>query len=209
MPSNATSSAMSVESNRIEICGGIASGKSTLANVLSGPQRNLVEEDFLDDPLWHKFYRDPSRFARRKNVSFLRRHAHAISSIAPDRSAICDYAVIQDLAYAELTGDRSHVAEMAALFDALYVPLKPPVLIVHLQCAPAVALERVHRRGRSEELELSLSYLSSLNDAISEVLRKRRPSCPVLALRSDKIDFATNERIATEVKRMVLGAIET
>ena len=41
---------------RIEICGGIASGKTTLASILKQLDYNVVFERFMDNPFLNEFY---------------------------------------------------------------------------------------------------------------------------------------------------------
>ncbi|HRP37690.1 MAG TPA: deoxynucleoside kinase, partial [Candidatus Dojkabacteria bacterium] len=45
---------------RIEICGGIASGKTTLANLLARLDIEPILENFQTNPFWQAFYNDPA-----------------------------------------------------------------------------------------------------------------------------------------------------
>src|SRR4051794_9728373 len=64
---------------RIEICGGIATGKSSLARCLTyDGTYQLVEERFREVPFWEKFYAAPDQYAFEKNVSFLLFHTDSI-----------------------------------------------------------------------------------------------------------------------------------
>jgi hypothetical protein len=47
--------------------------------------------------------------------------------------------------------------------------LLPPTLIIHLQCEPETAFERIKTRGRDAEERLPLDYLVSLDEAYQEL----------------------------------------
>ncbi|MBL8438357.1 MAG: deoxynucleoside kinase [Zoogloeaceae bacterium] len=187
---------------RIEICGGIASGKTTLARLLSqGTECELVLEDFHANPFWRRFYERPDLFRHEKDVCFLAQHSGEIKNAAAALT-ICDYALMQDLAYAELSSDAGHVRVMESLHQHLYAPLPKPTLIVHLQCSESVLLERIRVRGRPEEVPIDVDYLSRLNRGIEK--RVASQTAPVLTIRSDEVNFATAGPAAVCVKRQVL-----
>src|SRR4051812_12409825 len=84
---------------RIEICGGIGVGKTTLAARLAAhlPQSELICENFRANPLWAAYYEAPSKFVREKNISFLAQHFAEIKHGAA-RTLILDFSTFQDLA---------------------------------------------------------------------------------------------------------------
>lgn len=181
---------------RIEICGGIATGKTTLAErIVRNHGGSLLLEDFRSNPFWKRFYERPQLFFREKNICFLAQHAGDIKAMTGS-DTVCDYAVVQDLAYASLSGDAEHQAAMEHLYTHLYVHQPAPQLIVHLLCDEAVQLQRIQRRGRSEEDAITVHYLRRLNEALKASLISHSPGCPVLEVRSDNVDFA-NDPMAT------------
>jgi deoxyguanosine kinase len=182
---------------RIEICGGIASGKTTLAKELALRLTcDLVQEQFRDNPFWKRYYEQPDVFRPEKDVCFLAQHTGELKgTVAP--LTICDYALIQDLAYAKLAQDDGHLELMRHLYCRLYEPLPKPTLIIHLQCRETELLTRIRARGRSEECTIDLDFLEALDRNLDEVLRSI--TAPVFAVRSDEINFATDARKAQEL----------
>ncbi|MBW8827989.1 MAG: deoxynucleoside kinase [Burkholderiales bacterium] len=187
---------------RIEICGGVASGKTTLAKVLVP---SPVQENFRDNPFWKAFYAEPLRWFEEKNFSFLVQHTAAIKAALEQAFVVCDYAVLQDLAYAKLGDRRNHFAMMRTLKAHLYGQLPPPTLIVHLRCTPEVQLQRIAARGRPEEAGITTNYLASLNAAIEELLDDVRQHTPVHTVDSDVVDFASDHLSAIALKQEVLS----
>lgn len=193
---------------RIEICGGIASGKTTLARLLAEDGHcALVLEDFRKNPFWERFYQRPDLFTHEKNVCFLAQHAGEIKACTEASLSICDYAVVQDLAYASLTTSPVHSSVMTTLYEHLYAALLPPTLIIHLRCNETVQLARIRARGRREEDPITVSYLASLNVALDNVLASRPLACPVRSIRSDQVDFAHDRHEALLVKRDLLASV--
>jgi deoxyadenosine/deoxycytidine kinase len=187
---------------RIEICGGIASGKTSLARSLThdGTGR-LVEERFRDVPFWEKFCDAPEVYAFDKNVSFLLFHADSIRDImlADDqRPIICDFAMFQDLAYASLGMASADLQIIRPIYDKLIERIGFPSLIVRLKCSVETQLERIRRRGRPQERTIEESYLFELSDKIEEDLAKlkKQQQIAVVEIDTDEIDFVTNPRAA-------------
>ena len=175
---------------RIEICGSIASGKTTLASRLSPAiNGNPIFEDFRANPFWRRFYEQPKLFRPEKDVCFLAQHTGEIKA-AGDGIAVCDYAPIQDLAYARLGSDASHYRMMRIIYRQLYKSLPPPTMIVHLKCNTDELLRRIRNRGRAEEQIIDGQYLEQLETSLTQLLH--RSTIPVFSLRSDEVDFLSD-----------------
>lgn len=177
---------------RIEICGGIAAGKTTLATKLA--LRGFIPsyEDFRQNPFWKKFYSNPALYVREKNVCFLAQHVGSIKDQLT-KNIVCDYAVFQDLSYANLICDREHRTMMRGLYRHLYSKLPRVSLVISLICDPRIQLVRIRKRGRDEEKHIELSYLEALNTEISKSSKMMSRTTPIIKLRSDEIDFASDE----------------
>jgi deoxyguanosine kinase len=196
---------------RIEIFGGIASGKTTLANLLSeSTQARIALEKFRSNPFWSRFYRQPLIFAPEKNVCFLAQHTGEIKDQGSEAFVICDYAVFQDIAYASLMRDEEHLATMTALYQHLYRKLSPPTLFVHVQCTPKEQLRRIQIRARKQEVKsIQIGYLDSLNQAIDKFAEHYTQSAILRTIRSDEVDFANDPQERVRVKEDLLSIIGT
>jgi len=196
--------------SRIEIAGGIASGKTTLARALGSRKRDLrvIEERFRDNPYWAHFSEVPSAFALEKNAMFLAQHTGDIKAAGPG-PLVCDYAVFQDIAYASLQQDSGHLTAIGTLYADLYGRLCPPALIVHLHCAEEKQLNRIRARGRPEEMSLRIDYLRALNKAIEELRGKVMSHVRVLEFSSDEVDFLGASPGATEIIGKILSSLSS
>jgi deoxyadenosine/deoxycytidine kinase len=124
------------------------------------------------------------------------------------RDIVCDFAMLQDLAYAGLsTGGEGDLKIVQALYDRVLDRIGYPSIIVRLKCAPATQLERIHRRGRSAERAIEQGYLVRLGDKIDENLARltQQRDIPVVDIDTDRCDFVGNPETLAISSR--LGAL--
>lgn len=178
-------------SDRIEICGGIASGKTTLAVLLRRLGATPVLENFAANPFWRAFCSDPAPNAFETEVCFLLQHYHDIrTNSAPQ--PVCDFSLLLDYAYSRVTLDE-HARQC---FDAVYAEARrrvgTPELAIYLRCDPLVELDRIRSRSRPEEKPISAEYLRSLNQALEQLIFSTRAYGRLLVIDSDSRNFATD-----------------
>jgi len=168
---------------RIEICGGIASGKTTLATEIAAVGNiELVLEKFEEVPFWKKFYENPEVYVFSKNISFQLFHADCVREASASRNgAVCDFAFLQDMSYGAIPPSRKEeVPILRRLHRYLAKSFSQPAAIVHLSCPTLVQIERIRLRGRAAERSIGEDYLNDLNAAITKDVRalakaKRKP----------------------------------
>lgn len=194
---------------RIEVFGGIASGKTTLAKLLArNTAWTFVRENFRSNPFWAKYYAEPTKYLQEKNIAFLPLHTGAIKDHSKSRAIVCDYAVLQDLVYAQLSNRREHVEAMEKVYNDLYGSLTSPTLFVYLKCAPSVQLERIKIRHRREEASITLRFLRSFNRKLERVLSSRTHSLPLHVIHSDQVDFAHDPKQAARIKAAIFSKLD-
>jgi deoxyadenosine/deoxycytidine kinase len=181
---------------RIEICGGIATGKSTLAaRIAEGGHALLIKESYRNIPYWTKFYTDTRGYALEKNLGFLLSHADAIpeSSAKHDGQVVCDYAMFQDLVYAKL-GPPEDFPTLYGLYERLTKRLGPPKTIIYLSCRTATQIERIIRRGRRAEQTIPEAYLLELNSRLDAALRETitQSGADLIEYNTDEMNFASD-----------------
>ena len=182
---------MAVRFPRIEICGGIASGKTTLANLLVNLDILPVRENFRANPFWRAFYADPIGTAFETEISFLLQHYHDIKDASRlERLAACDFSLYLDLSYAHVTLPPAKRKAFTAVYREIEHELGVPSLLVHLNCHPKVELDRIRRRGRKVEKPISLEYLEEINTNIGTVLAATKLTNQIVKIDSDVLDFA-------------------
>lgn len=179
---------------RIEVCGGIGAGKSTVAATIAKAWGlRLVRETYEEIPFWSKYYREPTEYELEKNVSFLLAHGDAIRSGlrgAPhDRPVLFDFALFQDLAYADLSSSEADAQAVEMLHDRLTDRFGGPSLLLHVHCPVGIQLNRIRLRGRAPEAEIGEAFLRALSLRIEDRVQRLRTRLPVIDIDTEALDF--------------------
>ena len=177
-----------------EICGSIASGKTTLAHLLEDIGFNVVLESFRDNPFLEEFYSDPAEYAFETEITFLLQHYHQIKVNNEEKAPfVCDFSPVLDLAYADVTLSGSEKEAFLAVYEEIKYQLSPPALLIHLQSSASVLSERIRARGRAAEKSISIEYLELLDNALTLRIQEVGDKITIITIDSEKHDFATNE----------------
>ncbi|MDD2851035.1 MAG: deoxynucleoside kinase [Desulfuromonadaceae bacterium] len=194
---------------RIEICGGIASGKTTFASFLAKTGINPIYESFHSNPFWEAFYSDPKKYTFETEISFMLQHYHQINKqCADNKIMVCDYSFLLDMAYAEMGLQGSRLAAFKVVYEEIKKELPPPALIIHLQCDPETELTRISNRGRVVEKSITTDFLRLLNDSIEAQIDKARSHSKIISVDSSKMNFVDDESVKAELVQLVAQALK-
>lgn len=188
----------------IEVCGGIAAGKTTFAALFGSSYLEPLFEDFKKSPFWEAFYCNPGKYIFETEVSFVLLHYHEIKkALETDINLICDFSFLLDLAYAKvgLTGTKLEAFE--CVLGEIRKELPKPNLIVYLECDAKTELERIRARARKEEELINLEFLDGLNKAVHREINTIQTSIPVITIDSSKKDFANVESVKEEMVSLI------
>lgn len=176
---------------RIEICGNIASGKTTLCQGMAPKGFYPLYEDFQKNPFFKDFYEDPVLYSFETEITFLLQHYHLIKKQKTSSLLACDYSLLLDMAYADvnLAGDRLKI--FFEIVAELQKELGLPEQIIHLVCPEHVLLQRIIARSRDPETSITIDYLSSLHKAISLRVKDFSSQAPVITIDSHAINFTS------------------
>ncbi len=178
---------------RVEVCGGIASGKTSVAGLFENEKAITLFEDFKANPFWEQFYEDPKRFAFETEVTFLLQHYNQIKAASGSKEPIvCDFSFLLDRAYVDVTLPEEERRVFLTVFEEVQRQLGPPALYVLLECSPEEEMRRVQARSRETEKAIGIDYLSALNDAVAEHVDTAAVSTKVLRIDSEHRNFAVD-----------------
>jgi deoxyadenosine/deoxycytidine kinase len=188
---------------RFEICGNIASGKTTLCQGMAKKGYLPIFEDFQINPFFKDFYTDPVAYSFETEVTFLLQHYNLIKKQKGESFLASDYSLLLDMAYAEvnLTGNRLKI--FFEIVTELQKELGPPSKIVHLVCPEEVLLKRIIRRNREAETSISIEYLNSLSKAILLRVKDFSSQIPVITINSHVINFTQGIENIHEFKSLL------
>src|SRR5882672_27038 len=173
--------------NRIEVCGGIAAGKTTLARVMKHAGHNAVFENFRLNPFIEKFYSAPSFYSFETEISFLLQHYSQIKTEGELKGGVfCDYSLALDCAYAQVTLTQAQLEIFRVVHQGVTSEVGAPGLLIHLRCAPTTQLRRIRERNRVMENSISLAYLDSINCALEELVKPTSWNGRILEIDSER-----------------------
>ena len=194
----------------ILIAGNIGSGKTSLTERLGERMGwRTAYESVVDNPYLPDFYRDMRTWSFHLQVYFLGHRAQQHIEMAGDpRSAIIDRSIYEDayifaraLYHLGNLNERDYLS-YRQLFDLVVKNLPPPSLLIYLKAPASLLVERIHRRGRAIESSISSDYLALLDSFYDDWIHSF-DLCPVLAIRSDDLDFVhQNQHLDTVVERI-------
>ncbi len=188
---------------RIEICGGIASGKTTLAKLLV--ENNIgvgVYENFQKNPFWEAFYTEPNKYIFETEVTFTLQHYHEIKKNLKHKSLVCDYALIQDVAYAKIGLHGTKLNIYKDIVNELFEDINKCDYLIYLKCSSKEELKRIRDRARAVEQNINIDFLSLLNNSIYQALEEET-DMKILEIDSEKYNFANS----IEDKNIILEKI--
>jgi deoxyadenosine/deoxycytidine kinase len=203
----------------VAIAGNIGVGKSTLTELLS---QRLGWEPFFeavnDNPYLADFYENMERWSFHSQIYFLsrrlRHHWQLLqrsNSVVQDRTVYEDAEVFACNLYRQGLMEQRDYRSYSELYEVVTTVLPPPDLIVYLRASISTLQERIHKRGRSYEKDISRAYLEQLNE-LYEAWIEGFSLCPVLTVPTDDLDFVANhghlELIAEKVLEKLHGREE-
>lgn len=191
----------------IAIEGVIGVGKTTLSRRLSKSlTASLVLEVVEENPFLARFYDDPHAYAFQTQLFFLlSRYRQQLELSQRDlftESVVADYLFAKDQIFATINLGEEELALYRTIVPLLEARLVRPDLVVYLQATTDVLLERIKRRGRSFERDISREYLETLSEAYNHYFF-HYDDTPLLIVNTNEMNFVTNEADYSRLVRMI------
>jgi len=200
----------------IAIAGNMGVGKSTLTQLLSESLGWTPFYEAVDDnPYLADFYNDMRQWSFHSQIFFLTRRIRSHREIAAyPNTALQDRSVYEDAEiFARNLYQRCNMSDRdyqlyRDLYEELIQALPKPDLIIYLKASVPTLIERIHRRGREYERDVSPLYLQQLNELYNTWIEDFT-LCPILTLQADYLDFVRFDTDFVDIKNMILTELES
>uniref|UniRef100_A0A832ML36 Deoxynucleoside kinase n=1 Tax=Eiseniibacteriota bacterium TaxID=2212470 RepID=A0A832ML36_UNCEI len=179
----------------LAIAGNIGVGKTELTNRLSSELGwAAYYEPVIHNPYLDLFYADMPRWSFHLQIYFLSERFKAQVEIGSSPLPfIQDRTIYEDAEiFARTLHEQGSMTDVdyrnyVSLFHVLTGYLRPPDLIVYLKASPETLMARIARRGRESERNITLEYITRLNRAYDDWMRRARASFEVLEIDTDQV----------------------
>ena len=176
--------------------GPIGVGKTSLVDRLAEKfdARKVMEN--VDNPFLDAFYRDRAGAAFQAQLFFLLNRYQQQKDLSQSdlfhQLTIADYLFAKDKIFAYLNLDDAELLVYDRLYAMLEASVAKPDLVIYLQASTEVLVERVRRRRREVEAEVSEAYLNEVNKAYNHFFF-HYDATPLLVIDTTDIDFVQRE----------------
>ncbi len=192
--------------NYIALDGPIGVGKTSLVNLMV---QHLGATKILEDPdnpFLEAFYREDIGAAFQAQIYFLLSRYQLLTQASQtdlfSRFTVADFTLQKDRVFAHLTLSDSELLLYEKLYRVLEPQVPKPDLIVYLQGTTDVLVERVKRRARTEERDISRDYLAQVAEAYAHYYLQYDDT-PLLVINTSEIDFVQDEADFTDLMTQI------
>jgi deoxyadenosine/deoxycytidine kinase len=197
-----------MKASYIAVEGPIGVGKTSLVQRLSRKMNARLIREEVENPFLEDFYRDKPGAAFQAQLWFLLNRHRQIRALGQtdlfQSLVIADYIFAKDKIFAYLTLDDSELLIYDKLFALLDSELPKPDLVIYLQASTDLLLERIRKRGRQVEGEISEAYLAEVNKAFNYYFF-HYDATPLLVIDTNGIDFVKEEADLDDLVEKIRG----
>jgi len=197
----------------IAIEGPIGVGKTELAKMLAQTfNARMILEPLDDNPFLEKFYKQPQRYAFQTQIHFLFERYRLMEQFKQQdlfhKMTISDFIYEKDRIFAYLNLTDPELVLYEKIWDLV---IREPIrfdLVIYLEARIDILINRIKKRNRAFEKDISIGYLERLIKAYNEFFYRWDKS-PLLVVHTSEIDFVKNaddyERLVDNIKQMKGG----
>ena len=201
----------------ITIEGPIGVGKTSLAKAISAHFNfHLLKEIVDENPFLGKFYENIGEWSFQTEMFFLCNRykqladtkAHLLNNNKP---VVSDYHIFKNLIFANRSLNQEEYLKYIKIYDILTHDMPVPNVIVYLHASLDTLLERIKKRGRDIEKNISPLYLEALSNDYEQAMNTfaaQNPNVTILRFNGDELDFVKNSNDRTYIFNSLQNLLE-
>jgi deoxyadenosine/deoxycytidine kinase len=195
-----------VKYRSIAVEGPIGVGKTSFVELLAKKLDAFRVLEKVENPFLRDFYQDKQGAAFQAQLFFLLSRYRQLQELSQrdlfHQITLCDYIFPKDKIFAYLNLDDSELL----IYDKLYAMLEPqvpqPDLVIFLQAETRTLVERIRRRSRDYEQEISEAYVNEVNKAYNYYFF-HYVQTPLLVIDTTSIDFVHQSEHLDELEEQI------
>jgi deoxyguanosine kinase len=190
----------------IAVEGPIGVGKTSFVELLARKTdaQKLLEK--IDNPFLRDFYQDKQGAAFQAQLFFLLSRYRQLMELGQrdlfHQVSLSDYIFPKDKIFAYLNLDDSELLIYDKLYAMLESQVPKPDLVIFLQAETNRLVERIKRRRRDYEAEISEAYVNEVNKAYNYFFFHYTQT-PLLVIDTTEIDFVHHEEHLDELVEQI------
>lgn len=196
----------------IAVEGPIGVGKTSFVELLAKKFEAHRVLERVDNPFLRDFYSDKAGSAFQAQLFFLLSRYRQMQELAQRdlfrQITLCDYIFPKDKIFAYLNLDDSELLIYDKLYSMLEAQVPKPDLVIFLQADTERLIERIRRRKRDYEAEISEAYVAEVNKAYNYFFFNYTTT-PLLVINTSEIDFVHQEKdlddLVEQIRKMERG----
>jgi len=180
----------------IAVEGPIGVGKTTLAQALARElNARVILEDADNNPFLPRFYAEPDKYAFPAQLYFLlTRYSQQRELLQRDlfaQATVADYLFAKDRIFATLNLSPDELLLYEGVYRLLDSKMAKPDLVVYVRARIEVLADRLRKRNRDFERNISYEYLERVSAAYRDFFFYY-DEVPLLVVETSDIDFVAN-----------------
>jgi len=194
---------LSIPYKFISVEGVIGVGKTTLATRLAKHYNaELILEPVEENPFLENFYKDIRHYAFQTQIYFLFSRYKQLQKLKQTKMffdmVISDYIFEKDRIFANLNLDENEMILYEHIIKFIEPEIPKPDLVIFLQSSSENILERIKKRNRSFENEITYEYINMLSKNYSNFFMIYKDA-PVLMVNVDDVDISKDQSSIAQI----------
>jgi deoxyadenosine/deoxycytidine kinase len=196
-----------IDNRYIAIEGPIGVGKTSLSEKLSECfNAELILEKSNNNPFLKNFYLDKDRYSFQTQTFFLLNRYSQLLELAQrslfHNGTICDYVFQKDMLFASLNLNKDEFSLYENFYNLLKPKIPAPDLVIFLQSGTDVLMNRIRKRSRDFEKNITFDYLKEVNRAYNNFFFHYLES-PLLVINTADIDFVEDKKALDDLVQKI------
>lgn len=191
----------------IAVEGPIGVGKTSLARLLANQfKARLVLEEVENNPFLERFYEDSEKYSLPVQLYFLLTRYNQQRALSQQdlfaQGAVSDYLFAKDRIFASLNLASDELALYESVYRLLDAQMLKPDLVVFMIARVETLLERLRKRNRDFERDISRAYLERVSSAFRDFFFYYEEA-PLLVVDTTEIDFVEDSEDFRDLLREI------